>query len=288
VATHEGGAVKFHYNDHLSARVTSDAAGVGRTGQGHFPYGESWYNTSGAKWLFTSYERDSESGNDYAIFRTHFSRLGRFNAPDQVLGRISNPQRLNRYAYVMGNPINFTDRLGLDMQDVAMAGPTGGGPCDVENTPDPDACMRRLLQAIASGGLQEGSLLRRPDIMPSLNIFDAMKIYYDPDDGDGYVKQGDRIVPANPSENDCWKTYGFLCTTGVVSIQTGPSEALHPNAGFLRPNTDFTINLGQIRPGVIIPKSPTIWEFFSGKPDPRVPPPFWFWPPPEQPPKTGS
>jgi RHS repeat-associated protein len=117
IATHEGGAVKFHYSDHLSARVTSDSAGVNRTGQGHFPYGESWYNTSGSKWLFTSYERDSESGNDFAIFRYHVNRLGRFNAPDQVLGRISNPQRLNRYAYVMNNPINMVDPHGLDMWD---------------------------------------------------------------------------------------------------------------------------------------------------------------------------
>ncbi|MGH9814420.1 MAG: hypothetical protein ACRD4T_14910, partial [Candidatus Acidiferrales bacterium] len=60
VATHEGGALRFHYHDHLSARVTSDASGGNRTEQAHYPYGEQWYNSSGAKLLFTSYERDSE------------------------------------------------------------------------------------------------------------------------------------------------------------------------------------------------------------------------------------
>ncbi|MGH9789206.1 MAG: hypothetical protein ACRD4U_10950 [Candidatus Acidiferrales bacterium] len=60
VATHEGAALKFHYRDHLSTRVTSDSAGANRTEQGHYPFGESWYNSSGAKVLFTSYERDAE------------------------------------------------------------------------------------------------------------------------------------------------------------------------------------------------------------------------------------
>jgi len=46
--------------------------------QGHYPYGESWYSQSSTtKWQFTSYERDTESGNDYAIFRYNISRLGR-------------------------------------------------------------------------------------------------------------------------------------------------------------------------------------------------------------------
>ncbi|MGH9761215.1 MAG: hypothetical protein ACREDR_20295, partial [Blastocatellia bacterium] len=40
------------------------------------PYGEQWYDAGQpAKWKFTSYERDSESGNDYAVARTYVNRL---------------------------------------------------------------------------------------------------------------------------------------------------------------------------------------------------------------------
>src|SRR2546422_11417504 len=39
---------------------------------------------------------------------------GRWLSPDPLAGDIANPQSLNRYAYVVNNPTNFTDPLGLD------------------------------------------------------------------------------------------------------------------------------------------------------------------------------
>ncbi len=62
-------------------------------------------------------ERDSESGLDYAIFRYDNSRLGRFMTPDPIAGSLANPQSLNRYAYVLNNPINLIDPLGLTSHD---------------------------------------------------------------------------------------------------------------------------------------------------------------------------
>ena len=67
------------------------------------------------KWQFTSYERDGESGNDYAIFRFHLSRLGRFSSPDPFSGSTGSPQSLNRYAYVLNDPIRLVDPLGLQL-----------------------------------------------------------------------------------------------------------------------------------------------------------------------------
>jgi RHS repeat-associated protein len=113
VATHEGGSLKFHYSDHLSARITSDSAGGNGTEQGHYPFGEQRYNGSASKWLFTSYERDSESANDFAVFRYDVVRFGRFNAPDPLAGSLAVPQSLNRYAYVLSDVVNSVDPLGL-------------------------------------------------------------------------------------------------------------------------------------------------------------------------------
>ena len=63
---------------------------------------------------FATYERDPETGLDYAILRYYNSRLGRFMSPDLLAGSVGNPQSLNLYAYVQNDPINYFDSLGLE------------------------------------------------------------------------------------------------------------------------------------------------------------------------------
>ena len=92
--------------------MVTDLSGNDIEELGTFPYGESWYNASNDKLMFTTYERDAESGNDYAEARYYVSRLGRFSAVDPVSGSISNPQSLNGYAYVLDDPINLVDPTG--------------------------------------------------------------------------------------------------------------------------------------------------------------------------------
>ena len=105
----------YYHQDHLSNRLVTDSTGAVAENLGAYPYGESWYNTSSEKWLFTSYERDAESGNDYAMARYDVNRLGRFASPDPVSGSAADPQSLNRYAYVRNDPINYTDPSGMLM-----------------------------------------------------------------------------------------------------------------------------------------------------------------------------
>jgi len=98
----------------LSVRQNTNASGSGVGRQGHFPFGESWYSVNTTtKWQFTSFERDTESGNDYAMARYHMNRVGRFSSPDLLAGLIGDPQSLNRYAYVANDPLNGVDPLGL-------------------------------------------------------------------------------------------------------------------------------------------------------------------------------
>src|SRR5882724_11166611 len=113
VATLSGGATTYHHADHLSTRVSTDSTGTVTRAYGHYPFGETWYETGTASKLkFTSYERDSESANDYAIMRSHVNRLGRFSSPDPLSGHLGNPQSLNRYAHTLSDPINLIDPFG--------------------------------------------------------------------------------------------------------------------------------------------------------------------------------
>ena len=95
-------------------RLTTDGNGNLLTQQGAFPFGESWYSNqgSGDNWVFTSYDRDSESGLDYALARYYDSRTGTFCSADPLAGDPSDPQSWNRYAYGRNDPIDVTDPSG--------------------------------------------------------------------------------------------------------------------------------------------------------------------------------
>ncbi len=111
----EGRTTRYVLSDRLSARMMLDTSYnvVGK--QSHLPFGEE-IATSGEqeKHHFTSYEREASLGLDYAVNRWHSPGVGRFLQADPIAGDIANPQRLNRYAYTINDPINLTDRQGLD------------------------------------------------------------------------------------------------------------------------------------------------------------------------------
>ncbi len=121
----EGGTTQYFHQDHLSNRVVTDSTGAVVEQKGHYPFGEAWYEgATPNKLKFTSYERDSESGNDYAMMRYHVNRLGRFSSPDPLGGSVINPQSLNRYAYTANDPVNLIDPSGSVIQ-YRPGGPEG-------------------------------------------------------------------------------------------------------------------------------------------------------------------
>jgi RHS repeat-associated protein len=108
-----GGTIIYQHRDTLSPRLYTDVNGNDVGEQGTYPFGESWYNNNTtSNWVFTSYERDQESGNDYALARSYANGQGRFSSPDPLEGVVGDPQSWNRYAYVENDPINLSDPSG--------------------------------------------------------------------------------------------------------------------------------------------------------------------------------
>jgi RHS repeat-associated protein len=68
---------------------------------------------------FVGYERDNETGLDYAGARYFASVQGRFTSPDPLLGsgEVADPQTWNRYNYSLNNPLRYTDPTGLYVFD---------------------------------------------------------------------------------------------------------------------------------------------------------------------------
>jgi len=82
----------------------------------YFPYGQERPSaTTDGKEKFATYFRDSETGLDYADKRYHQPGMGRFMTPDRTRRGVnpSDPGSWNKYAYVGGDPVNYSDSSGL-------------------------------------------------------------------------------------------------------------------------------------------------------------------------------
>ncbi len=119
--------VVFWYGDHLGSttvRTRSDGALLERVV--YRPYGEAVAIAGGAaqppEFGYTGqrYER-SLAIYDYNA-RWYDPALGRFLQPDPIVPSATSPQSLNRYAYVLNNPIGFTDPTG----NFSISGTFGG------------------------------------------------------------------------------------------------------------------------------------------------------------------
>ena len=80
----------------------------------YYPYGEERNSPQLAndQVKFATYTRDSATGLDYADQRYYASTFGRFMIPDKQGGDTEDPQSLNKYSYVGGDPVNRLDPSG--------------------------------------------------------------------------------------------------------------------------------------------------------------------------------
>jgi len=112
--------------DHLGTiRVSTRQNGYLETAHHYFPYGQriNPNPTEDERLQFTGHERDTwlTSGFaddlDYMHARHYNPQLGRLLQVDPFPGLTGRPQSLNRYSYVVGNPMRYTDPWGLELSD---------------------------------------------------------------------------------------------------------------------------------------------------------------------------
>ena len=119
--------VAYMTSDHLgSPRINTGAGGAVIARHDYHPFGDEistshrtpgiGYGTDEIRKKFTGYERDNETGLDFAQARMYSSSQGRFTTPDIITvtpARVVEPQQLNLYAYTKNNPLAFIDPTGM-------------------------------------------------------------------------------------------------------------------------------------------------------------------------------
>ena len=130
VARREGGMVYYLHGDHLgSTSLATDAGGAKVSRVLYYPYGTERYSegTLPTDFGFTGQRRDGSTRLVFMHARYYHARLGRFISADSIVPEPGNPQSFNRYSYVLGNPLRYTDPTGYFESDVELARYLGFG-----------------------------------------------------------------------------------------------------------------------------------------------------------------
>ncbi len=93
--------------------MTANSSGTPTARQTYYAYG-TVRTTDGlpTDYTFTGQKLDASSGLMYYGARYYDAAIGRFAQPDSIVPNPYNPQSLNRYSYVLNNPVRYTDPTG--------------------------------------------------------------------------------------------------------------------------------------------------------------------------------
>jgi RHS repeat-associated protein len=116
------GGVFYYFSDHLkTASVITDSAGVIKAESDYYPWGGElqFINNDSNDYKFTGKKRDAETGLDYFGARYYSNGLGRWVSADWSAVPVpvpyadfGDPQTLNLYQFVGGNPASKADADG--------------------------------------------------------------------------------------------------------------------------------------------------------------------------------
>jgi RHS repeat-associated protein len=166
VAWKDGSGNVYYYFEEPAGRTRTitGANGVACNEADYYLFGgeQTHGNTCDQNYRFAGMYRDGETGNDYTQFRMYESNLGRWMTPDLLGGDVMNPQSLNRYTYVLNNPLNYIDPLGSNPhtpEDAMTVDPLDAifgdtGVCYSDGTPAP---CGMVLASVVAGAACIGS-----------------------------------------------------------------------------------------------------------------------------------
>ncbi|MBU1017753.1 LysM peptidoglycan-binding domain-containing protein [Patescibacteria group bacterium] len=108
--------VYYYLNDHLGGvDAVLDEEGNVVEQRDYLPYGNERMTerSAGEDYGFTGKELDEETGLYYYGARYYDPVVGRFAGLDPWEGDLNDPQTLNKYSYVLNNPVRYIDPTGM-------------------------------------------------------------------------------------------------------------------------------------------------------------------------------
>ena len=115
-AAQQSETVEYYGHDVIgSIRIVWDVSGSAISRNDYAPFGRALSSSSTMpKEGFVGQETAAEADQAYLHARMLAVRTGRFSSADSAPPDFRNPQRWNRYAYSLNNPVAFSDPSGLN------------------------------------------------------------------------------------------------------------------------------------------------------------------------------
>jgi RHS repeat-associated protein len=105
---------QFYHPDSLGSTslITNSSGGVVENTI-YEPFGEVYSGASSSRFDYTGKETD-DTGLQYFGARFYNPGIGKWTQADTYIENVYNPQKLNRYSFVLNNPYKYTDPDGHD------------------------------------------------------------------------------------------------------------------------------------------------------------------------------
>ena len=183
----------YHHTDHLSgASVDTNENGDILQLTDYYPYGderiEDTLTDFHNDYTYTGKERDEDTKLLYYEARYYNSHIGRFISIDPWSGDITDPQSLNKYAYVRNNPLKYMD-------------PDGKETVSAEGI----ACLLVCVGGAVHRDTESG------DISYSITFGGGVS---------AYAEGGISVSTSNPPENG-YSANGFIGVEGEAAVKFG-------------------------------------------------------------------
>jgi RHS repeat-associated protein len=150
IARRNAAGVLYYHQDHVhSTRLVTDASGAVANRYHYAAYGaKRGFSETVANDVTTFGARDDDDDTDTALVymnaRWYDPRLGKFLSADSIVPSLYDPQALNRYSYVLNDPMNYWD-------------PSGHMPMRVERKKELEAQSRAAFARVSSGCSNNGN-----------------------------------------------------------------------------------------------------------------------------------
>jgi RHS repeat-associated protein len=217
------GIAQYFLSDRLSTRVVLNTSGNVLGRQAHLSFGSDFAESgTQEKHHLTSYERDGESGLDYAVNRYDSASLGRFLSADPLTSaKIEWPQSHNKYSYTQNEAINAKDPLGL----ILCFGPGCTWPENEESNPcDATFVWGGTEASFDPFCIEEAVTSETPEAVESALIPGSLKIQSSCQNVVYLPEEPDATSPNDwgPPGDNVWQDCDAVATPrGIVKIPDG-------------------------------------------------------------------